>query len=51
MSKRSAGIRPNRIMYGLIFLAMFMSLGHHIDHIIRGNLRLPKRDTPTQETA
>ena len=28
---------PNRILYGLIFLAMIMSLGHHIDHIIRGN--------------
>ena len=26
---------PNRILYGLIFPAMFMSLGHHIDHIIR----------------
>jgi hypothetical protein len=37
MSRRSAGFRPNRIMYGLIFLAMFMSLGHHIDHVIRGN--------------
>ena len=27
----------NRMLYALIFLAMFMSLGHHIDHIIRGN--------------
>ncbi len=27
----------NRILYGLIYLATFMSLGHHIDHIIRGN--------------
>jgi hypothetical protein len=27
----------NRLLYALIFLAMFMSLGHHIDHIIRGN--------------
>ncbi len=27
----------NRILYALIFLAMFLSLGHHIDHIIRGN--------------
>jgi len=25
------------MLYGLIFLAMFMSLGHHIDHVIRGN--------------
>ena len=37
MQKGSAGFKPNRIMYGLIFLAMFMSLGHHIDHVIRGN--------------
>jgi hypothetical protein len=29
--------RTNRILYSLIFLAMFMSLGHHIDHVIRGN--------------
>jgi hypothetical protein len=25
------------MLYALIFLAMFMSLGHHIDHVIRGN--------------
>ena len=38
MRKESAIVSgPNRILYGLIFLAMFMSLGHHIDHIIRGN--------------
>jgi hypothetical protein len=38
MSKRSAVVSgPNRMLYGLIFLAMIMSLGHHIDHIIRGN--------------
>ena len=37
MSKRSAGFRSKRIMYGLIFLAMIMSLGHHIDYVIRGN--------------
>src|SRR5918992_2624206 len=35
--KGSAVFMQNRILYGLIFLAMFMSLGHHIDHIIRGN--------------
>jgi hypothetical protein len=29
--------RTNRILYALIFLAMFMSFGHHIDHVIRGN--------------
>jgi hypothetical protein len=28
---------PNRLLYALIFLAMFMSLGHHLDHAIRGN--------------
>jgi hypothetical protein len=33
----SGPIRTNRILYGLIFLAMFMSLGHDIDHVIRGN--------------
>jgi hypothetical protein len=33
----SGSNRTNRILYGLIFLAMFMSLGHHIDHVIRGN--------------
>jgi hypothetical protein len=38
MRKESAVSRgPNRLLYGLIFLAMFFSLGHHIDHIIRGN--------------
>jgi hypothetical protein len=37
MRKGSAVSMQNRILYGLIFLAMFMSLGHHIDHIIRGN--------------
>ena len=37
MRKGSAVFRPNRIMYALIFLAMFMSLGHHIDHVIRAN--------------
>ena len=37
MRKGSAVSMQNRILYGLIFLAMFMSLGHHIDHVIRGN--------------
>lgn len=27
----------SKVSYGLIFLAMLMSLGHHIDHVIRGN--------------
>jgi hypothetical protein len=35
--KGSAVFMQNRILYGLIFLAMFMSLGHHIDHVFRGN--------------
>jgi hypothetical protein len=37
MQKGNAVWGPNRILYGLVFLAMFMSLGHHIDHVIRGN--------------
>src|SRR5829696_4648620 len=35
----SGSNRTNRMLYGLIFLAMFMSLGHHVDHVIRGNRR------------
>jgi len=27
----------SRTLYGLIYLAMFLSLGHHIDHVIRDN--------------
>lgn len=26
-----------RILYGLVYLATLMSLGHHVDHLIRGN--------------
>ncbi len=37
MRKGSAVSMQNVILYPLIFLAMFLSLGHHIDHIIRGN--------------
>ena len=37
MQKGSAVPGSNTILYALIFLAMFLSLGHHIDHIIRGN--------------
>ena len=37
MHKGSVVWGSNRMLYALIFLAMFMSLGHHIDHIIRGN--------------
>jgi len=43
MRKESAVFGPNRIMYALIFLAMFLSLGHHIDHTIRGNQVGPLR--------
>jgi hypothetical protein len=27
----------DRVLYGLIALAVVLSLGHHIDHVIRGN--------------
>ncbi len=27
----------DRRLYGLIYLALFLSIGHHIDHAIRGN--------------
>jgi hypothetical protein len=27
----------DRMLYVLTFLALFMALGHHIDHVIRGN--------------
>ena len=37
MQKGSAVPGSNTILYALIFLAMFLSLGHHIDHIILGN--------------
>ena len=37
MRKGRGVFGPDRILYGLIFVAMIMSLGHHIDHVIRGN--------------
>ena len=37
MRKESTVREQNRILYGLIYLAMVLSLGHHIDHVIRGN--------------
>lgn len=37
MQKGSAVSVQSRTLYGLIYLAAFMSLGHHIDHAIRGN--------------
>ena len=27
----------NKTLYGLVLLATFMSLGHHVDHVLRGN--------------
>ena len=51
MQKGSAVFGPNRIMYGLIFLATFMSLGHHVDHVIRGNhIGWPFAEAPTPFT-
>jgi hypothetical protein len=43
MRKGSAVSMQNRMLYALIFLAMFLSLGHHIDHTIRGNQVGPLR--------
>ncbi len=37
MQKGSAVWGPDRIIYGLIYLATFLSLDHHIDHTIRDN--------------
>jgi hypothetical protein len=42
MRKESAVWGPNRMLYGLIFLAMFKSLGHHIDHVIRATTSVGK---------
>lgn len=41
----------SRMLYGFIFLAAFMSLGHHIDHAIRGNhVGWPLTEHPTPFT-
>ena len=41
----------SRMLYGLIFLAAFMSLGHHVDHVIRGNhVGWPLTEHPTPFT-
>ena len=37
MEKESAVSMRNTILHGLAYLVAFMSLGHHIDHAIRGN--------------
>ncbi|MDP9071230.1 MAG: hypothetical protein M3N68_08075, partial [Actinomycetota bacterium] len=28
---------PDKRLYGLVALAAFMGLGHHVDHVVRGN--------------
>lgn len=41
----------SRVLYGMIYLAAFMSLGHHVDHVIRGNhVGWPLTDHPTPFT-
>lgn len=41
----------SRMLYGLIFLAAFMSLGHHADHVVRGNhVGWPLTEHPTPFT-
>ena len=41
----------SRVLYGMVFLAAFMSLGHHADHVIRGNhVGWPVTDHPTPFT-
>jgi hypothetical protein len=41
----------DRTLYALIYLAAFMSLGHHIDHVIRGNhVGWPLTEYPTPFT-
>jgi hypothetical protein len=37
MQRGSSISVQRRTLYGLVYLAMFLSLGHHIDHVIRGN--------------
>jgi hypothetical protein len=36
MARANAGA-SDRVLYGLIALALVMSVGHHLDHVIRGN--------------
>ncbi len=37
MGDRRASTGPDPRLYGLVALAAFMGLGHHVDHVIRGN--------------
>ena len=37
MQRGSSIFVQRRTLYGLVYLAMLLSLGHHIDHVIRGN--------------
>ncbi len=41
----------NKTLYGLVLLATFMSLGHHVDHVLRGNhVGWPLTEHPTPFT-
>lgn len=41
----------SRVLHGMIYLAAFMSLGHHVDHVIRGNhVGWPLTEHPTPFT-
>ena len=37
MESRRTPRGHDRTLYALIYLALFMALGHHVDHVIRGN--------------
>jgi hypothetical protein len=37
MAATTDGPVPRRILYRLTWLAAALSLGHHLDHLIRGN--------------
>ncbi len=41
----------NNTLYGLVLLATFMSVGHHLDHVLRGNhVGWPLTEHPTPFT-
>jgi hypothetical protein len=41
----------NKTLYALVLLATFMSLGHHVDHVLRGNhVGWPLTEHPTPFT-
>jgi hypothetical protein len=37
MASSTEGSTQNRVLYRLTWLALVLSLGHHLDHLIRGN--------------